>query len=112
MSLTRRLFLKAAAALPFVRLPARPEPKSRLIETMVPIEAIGFEEPKVERLRPYSPWHDHEESVVELMKSMRKIGLLRPLLVDCDLNIIDGHCRLEAAKRLGWDLINVTIYRR
>lgn len=44
----------------------------------------------------------------QLAKSMEKIGILYPILVSKDgKRVIDGHRRLAAAKRLGWDSIPV-----
>lgn len=43
-----------------------------------------------------------EKNVTKIMRSLRRKNLLknRPILVDKDLNVIDGQHRLEAAKRL------------
>jgi ParB family transcriptional regulator, chromosome partitioning protein len=37
-----------------------------------------------------------------LMESMSEHGLLNPISVTADLELIAGHRRLESAKRLGW----------
>lgn len=50
-----------------------------------------------------------EATVVELMASIQRIGLLTPITVrsiaDDDLTLIAGRHRLEAAHRLGWESI-------
>jgi len=48
----------------------------------------------------------------ELMKSMRQHGLINPILVDEKNRLIAGGRRLEAARRMGWSTIEVTIIPR
>ncbi len=40
-----------------------------------------------------------------LKQSMRRHGLLQPVLIDSDNNLIAGFRRLEAAKELGWETL-------
>ena len=44
-----------------------------------------------------------------LVNSLRKYGQLSPILIDPDYELIAGHRRLEAAKKLGWNTIEVII---
>ena len=44
-----------------------------------------------------------------LMESMKKHGLLNPITVTDSGELIAGHRRLESAKRLGWQYIDVVI---
>ncbi|WP_103681067.1 ParB N-terminal domain-containing protein [Alkalispirochaeta sphaeroplastigenens] len=44
-----------------------------------------------------------------LAASLRKNGLLHPLVVTEDLTLIAGHRRLEAARLLGWQEIDCTV---
>ncbi len=44
-----------------------------------------------------------------LMESMRTHGLLNPITVTKKGELIAGHRRLESAKRLGWDYIDVVV---
>ena len=44
-----------------------------------------------------------------LMESMKKHGLLNPITVTRKGELIAGHRRLESAKRLGWQYIEVTV---
>ncbi len=44
-----------------------------------------------------------------LMESMKRYGLINPILITRDNELIAGHRRLESAKRLGWDKIEVRI---
>lgn len=44
-----------------------------------------------------------------LAESMRALGLLHPVVIDMDCNLIAGERRLTAAKKLGWKEIPVTI---
>ena len=48
----------------------------------------------------------------ELMKSMRQHGLINPILVDEKNRLIAGGRRLEAARRMGWTSIDVTVIPR
>lgn len=45
----------------------------------------------------------------ELKDSMRRLGLLQPILVDTDNNLVAGFRRLEAAKELGWETIDARL---
>jgi ParB family chromosome partitioning protein len=47
-----------------------------------------------------------------LMDSMRKYGLLQPIVVDPDYTLLAGYRRLEAAKQLGWKTIPVVVVNR
>lgn len=47
-----------------------------------------------------------------LMESMKKYGLLNPVTVTSENELIAGHRRLESAKRLGWTTIDVTVLDR
>lgn len=44
-----------------------------------------------------------------LKESMNYIGLLHPIILDMDLNLIAGARRLEAAKELGWESVEVKL---
>lgn len=44
-----------------------------------------------------------------LMKSMRDYGLMNPVVVNRNLELIAGHRRLESARRLGWENIEATM---
>ncbi|MBN2442004.1 MAG: ParB N-terminal domain-containing protein [Spirochaetales bacterium] len=44
-----------------------------------------------------------------LVNSLRKFGQLSPILIDPDYELIAGHRRLESAKRLGWNSIEVIV---
>jgi len=44
-----------------------------------------------------------------LSQSIKEIGLMHPIVIDKDSNLIAGLRRLEAYKRLGWEDIPVTI---
>ena len=69
---------------------------------LVPIESIHI---KI-RVRK-----DHGD-LNQLMESMKKYGLLSPVLINRRSELIAGHRRLEAAKRLGWHTINVVVIDR
>jgi len=44
-----------------------------------------------------------------LKESMRRLGLLQPILVDNRINLLAGYRRLEAARLLGWESIEVRV---
>lgn len=45
----------------------------------------------------------------QLMLSMKKHGLLNPVIITAANELVAGHRRLEAAKRLGWKDIEVQV---
>jgi DNA modification methylase len=57
----------------------------------------------VDKIIPFamnSRTHD-EKQVTQLASSIREFGFTNPLLIDPDMNVIAGHGRLMAAKKLG-----------
>ena len=44
-----------------------------------------------------------------LMESLDRVGLINPVTITDSKELIAGHRRLEAAKRLGWDVIDCHI---
>lgn len=44
-----------------------------------------------------------------LMDSLEARGLIHPLTVNARYELVAGHRRLESARRLGWDMIEVRI---
>ncbi|MBN1410683.1 MAG: ParB N-terminal domain-containing protein [Spirochaetales bacterium] len=46
-----------------------------------------------------------------LENSMMKFGQFSPIIIDVNNELIAGHRRLEAAKKLGWSTVNVFIVR-
>jgi ParB family chromosome partitioning protein len=44
-----------------------------------------------------------------LMDSLDARGLMNPITVNRDYELIAGHRRLESARRLGWDMIEVRV---
>lgn len=44
-----------------------------------------------------------------LMESMRKHGILNPIVITTQNILVAGHRRLEAAKRLGWQSVPVQV---
>lgn len=57
---------------------------------------------KVGAVKPYArnaKKHD-EKQIQNVMESIRQFGFVQPIVVDKDNNLIIGHCRLIAAKRL------------
>ncbi|MEQ9362660.1 MAG: ParB N-terminal domain-containing protein [Leptospirales bacterium] len=45
----------------------------------------------------------------ELKDSMRRLGLLQPILVDTNNILVAGYRRLESAKALGWEAIETRL---
>lgn len=44
-----------------------------------------------------------------LMDSLKKYGLMNPVVVNRDRELIAGHRRYEAARRLGWRTVSVVV---
>lgn len=68
-------------------------------------EVIHLDVKKVKQAAHNPPNRISPKRIANLMKSLEKIGLLYPILVDADNNLIDGHRRLASAKALGWTTI-------
>ncbi len=47
--------------------------------------------------------------IAALMESMKNHGLLNPITVTNKGELIAGHRRLESAKRLGWEYVDVVV---
>jgi ParB family transcriptional regulator, chromosome partitioning protein len=47
-----------------------------------------------------------------LMESLRKFGLLNPVVINSKGELIAGHRRLESARRLGWQYIEVVVLEK
>lgn len=47
--------------------------------------------------------------ITGLKESIRNVGLLNPIIIDMDSQLISGLRRLEAVKQLGWEYIEVRI---
>jgi hypothetical protein len=64
------------------------------------------------RPAPYNPSGRIRLPVLKpLMDSIREIGLLYPLLIDNQKQVIDGHRRLEVVKQLGWEEVpTITVH--
>ncbi len=45
-----------------------------------------------------------------LIKSIEEVGLVQPITVDKDMNIIDGHRRWKACQVMGWEHVPVIIF--
>jgi len=66
---------------------------------------------KVDQVIPYamnSRTHD-DKQVTQLAASIREFGFTNPILIDLENNIIAGHGRLMAAKKLGMDEVPAII---
>lgn len=63
---------------------------------------VSIEEIKVKKNRVRKEMGD----LVTLKDSMKRYGLLNPITLDANKELIAGHRRLEAAKMLGWTSIN------
>ena len=50
-----------------------------------------------------------QDEVARLAASIKEVGLLSPILIDTEMNLIAGHHRLEACKSLGHEKIQAII---
>lgn len=62
-----------------------------------------------DKLKPYpNNTKEHPEKQVEkIAESIKEFGFNQPIVIDSDNEIIAGHGRLEAAKKLGYDMVPV-----
>ena len=56
----------------------------------------------------YNP-KSRQRDIGGLLQSIERVGLLYPLLVDTEGNLVDGHRRLSALLELGWTSIPVIV---
>jgi DNA modification methylase len=61
----------------------------------------------ISELKPDSenPRRHPKEQVRKVAASISKFGFASPILIDANSRVIAGHCRLEAARQLGWDAV-------
>ncbi|HAX91963.1 MAG TPA: DNA methylase N-4 [Rhodospirillaceae bacterium] len=66
----------------------------------------------VEKLvpNPHNPRKHSEEQINQIAVSIEKVGFLNPILVDTSANVLAGHGRLRAAKKLGRPTVPVVIF--
>ena len=62
---------------------------------------------KIAEIRVGTRIREDMGNIEELAQSLSNWGLIHPIVVDEELNLIAGHRRLEAAKLLGWEEIEV-----
>lgn len=70
-------------------------------------KVAGVQEVGVDMLKPYrnnTKIHG-EEQVEKLCRSIQEFGFISPLLIDRELNVIAGHGRLMAAKKIGMETV-------
>ena len=70
-------------------------------------KAVEFREVQIEALKPYerNAKQHSPEQVEKIGKSIQELGFLSPCLIDRDYNVIAGHGRIMAAKRIGMDKV-------
>jgi len=73
------------------------------------LEDVAVQAWELDRLTPADDNHKNhtEESVTKLAKSMDDMGQIQPCIVDKNGEIIAGHGRWMAAKKLGWNKIKI-----
>lgn len=73
------------------------------------LDDLKIEAWPLDRLKPAPNNHKNhtEESVAKLARSLDDIGQLQAIIVDKECEIIAGHGRLMAARKLGWDKVKV-----
>ncbi|MFP4153464.1 MAG: ParB N-terminal domain-containing protein [Alkalispirochaeta sp.] len=68
-----------------------------------------IENVEIDRIRSRHRIRKETGDLTDLMGSMRKHGLLNPITVTDSYTLIAGQRRLEAARRLGWDVIQCRV---
>jgi len=72
---------------------------------MTEVENIDIDEIKVDSEQPRKTFP--EDKIMELAESIKKHGILEPLIIDSKNKIVDGECRLRASKIVGLKKIPV-----
>lgn len=72
---------------------------------------VEYKPPRKIAPRARNPRLHSEDQIGKLMESIREFGFVAPILVDGAGEIIAGHGRLEAAKRLGFEEVPVIVLR-
>ena len=67
----------------------------------------GYERVEIEKLIPYiNNARTHgEDQITRIAASIREFGFLAPCVIDREYNVIAGHGRILAAKKLGMDAV-------
>ena len=65
------------------------------------------QEVPIESLRPYDARTHDSEQVEKIAKSIEEFGFLNPILIDKDKNVIAGHGRIMAEKKIGMEKVPV-----
>lgn len=62
---------------------------------------------RIDELKPYerNAKKHPEDQVEKIGKSIQELGFLSPCLIDQDYNVIAGHGRILAAKKIGWETV-------
>lgn len=68
---------------------------------------MKIEEKSVKELIPYAnnARTHSDEQITRLCSSIREYGFTTPIIIDEENNVLAGHGRLEAVKRLGWEKV-------
>lgn len=80
--------------------------KQKTIDRPIEIVQVEIDKIKVDRKGCRS-----DEVDIELVESIKTIGLLNPITITTDYALIAGGRRFAAVKNLGWRTISATIYR-
>ena len=68
---------------------------------------MELKEIKISEIKPYekNTKKHPEEQIENVMESIRQFGFVQPLVLDDKNVIVIGHCRFEAAKKLGMETL-------
>lgn len=74
------------------------------------MDNIELQEMKLSELKPYAnnP-RKNDKAAEELVKAIRQVGYVNPIIVDENYEILAGHTRYKALKKLGWTSAPVLI---
>src|SRR5208337_1832880 len=59
------------------------------------------------RLDPRNPRHHSDLQIVQIARSIESFGFNVPVLIDGSNNVLAGHGRVLAAKKIGWQVVPV-----
>lgn len=67
---------------------------------------------KIKKAKYNSPVRTEEKFIKGLMNSIDEVGIIVPVILDKDFNLIDGHRRVASAEKLGWKEVPAVIHEK
>lgn len=70
-------------------------------------KAVELRDVEIAKLKPYerNAKQHPDEQVEKIGRSIQELGFISPCLIDQEYNVIAGHGRILAAKKIGWETV-------